>query len=126
LLLKQAVQAKAEIAHNDFETWEGVLDELSKSVHNPAGFSEIRADLARRISHDFEPLIVAVLKEDASGRGPTQGRGWAALTMLFWAELFSCIRALKEYARSNDEFMLDLVNTERETQRVEFQEKWSR
>jgi hypothetical protein len=56
-----------------------------------------------------------VFKEDATGRGPTRGRGWAALTMLVWTELFSGIRALREYAASSDQLTMLLLNAERET-----------
>ncbi len=114
LRLKQSEEAKAQTSQHDLAAWEGLLDELAKRSKNDVEVADIRTSLARYIQRVFDPLMVAVFKEDAAGRGPTQGRGWAALTLLFWTDLFSDIRALKEYASSNDEFMMVLLNAERE------------
>jgi hypothetical protein len=114
LRLKQSGAAKAETSQHNFGAWEGLLDELAKRIKKDLAVAEIRTSLAEHVQRVFEPLMVAVFKEDATGRGPTQGRGWAALTVLFWTDLFSDIRALKEYAASSDELMMVLLNAERE------------
>jgi hypothetical protein len=114
LRLKQSGEVKAEASQRDLTTWEGLLDELAKRIKGGSEVAGIRTNIAKHIQKVFDPLVVAVFKEDATGRGPTQGRGWAALTLLFWTDLFSDVRVLKEYAASNDELMMVLSNAERE------------
>jgi hypothetical protein len=112
LALRLAQSGVANAERDDLAAWEGLLDDLAARLANPAAFPEIRTSLATRIQRDFDPLIVAVFKEDATGRGPSHGRGWAVLTMLVWTNLFSGIRELKEYAASNDELMMALVDAQ--------------
>ena len=109
----------------DLETWQILVDDLAKRANSPAGFLQLRARLAAQIRDTFDSIVVAVFKEDATGRGPTQGRGWAALTLLFWTRLSSDLRVLKEYAVSQDELMMLLLDIEqRASGRLEELLRW--
>ncbi len=96
----------------ELETWRNLLDDLAASVKNPAGLPEIRDGLAAHVQAHFDRLVIAILREDASGQGPTQGRGWAALTLLVWTRFSADLRTLKEYAASSDELTAMLFATQ--------------
>jgi hypothetical protein len=100
-------------SHLDPENWSPLLDDLALRVKNQTGFPQIKSTLAEHINRNFDSLVVAVFREDATGRGPSQGRGWAALTLLFWGRMLSDIRNLQDHGAANqDELRTSLGNIE--------------
>jgi len=96
----------------DQKTFESFLDDLAQCLKSSSGLEDIKVALAKYLECNFDPLVIAVFKEDSTGRGPTQGRGWAALTLLFWGRLLSDVKSLRQYAANQDELMMSLLNAE--------------
>ncbi len=95
------------------DTWGPLLDDLAQRLNDRTGFDDIRTKLANHIELHFDSLVVAVFKEDATGRGPSQGRGWAALTLLFWGRLLSDVRSIRAQLQAdNAELRTSLQQTE--------------
>ena len=75
----------------------------SLALHPLPGLAEIEGLLSESLGKTFDSLVREILKEDATGRGPAGGKGWASLTLLFWGRLFSELRGMREQIEQNDQ-----------------------
>ncbi|MCB9385372.1 MAG: hypothetical protein H6509_12225 [Bryobacterales bacterium] len=71
-------------AHVAPEVWPAVIEELARRAKTMAIPEPQKEELARHLAQRFEGFVVETLKEDATGRGPAEGRAWPALQLLFW------------------------------------------
>ncbi len=82
--------------------WEDFLQELASHLQPTPDATVLRPALALHLNQYFDRFVVEVFKEDATGRGPAQGRGWPALTLLFWGRLFTDVQRLEATAATRD------------------------
>ena len=96
-------------------TWEDFLQELARHLQPIPDIAALRPALALHLDQYFDRFVVEVFKEDATGRGPAQGRGWPALTLLFWGRLFTDVQRLEATAARRDANMQSQLQTLRDS-----------
>ncbi len=75
--------------------WGPLLENLAKRAGAADGLAGVKAELEVHLDRTFDRFVVELFKLDATGRGPAEGRGWAALTLLFWGKLLSDVKSLR-------------------------------
>jgi phenylpyruvate tautomerase PptA (4-oxalocrotonate tautomerase family) len=111
IAVRFALAPETAPAASDRATWGALLDDLARRAADPPhgkvltlGLAAtqstslpaaIKAELAAHLDRTFDQFVIEIFKQDATGRGPAGGRGWAALTLLFWGKLLSDVKSLR-------------------------------
>ena len=78
----------------DSKAWVEVIEDLAIRAQVTSEIGGIKDQLAEHLGVYFERFVIEVFKEDATGRGPAEGRGWASLELLYWGLLRADLRGL--------------------------------
>ena len=101
----------ASNTESELNDYFALLDALASRTDVNDALDLIRPELGEHVSRCFPACLIGILKEDATGRGPAGGRGWAGLTLLFWGRLFSDLQALRQDAEASGHRLADLSQT---------------
>ena len=94
--LAQRMEGQAQPGDGlDAAQWAVFLDELAGTAHPPWEIAEPRGELSEHFAKYFDRFVIELFKEDATGRG------WPALTLLFWGRLFSDVQRLERAGAAN-------------------------